>query len=1079
MPQTPVPQQRLQAGSDSDDSDDTTPTNAQYTSRWQAAVVTLVSWASQLVIYTRLNLTDVRQRKVAYALGLGSCTLVVLFAGIFLSVQARLPVMFLRLGELNKGEADLILSPGGQAADADGLNYTAIAEAVAPAAHEVKRPVVDFSYHAPRMVLEDVTAVNPLQCTAPFSGGLYSAVWWLGSSSCVIDACIESVCPTRAQHDVTWAWIDSEKEAEMNYGRSWRGGNSTSTHPSEPIPPGHVAISSYLARVMGVGVGDAIALSGDLANGLTQPLVDAGLESAGFVAVFNVSKIFSDSESTGKFGSGQSSLIMSEFNTSLAHLAKFVSPFLSSASVRTIAAGDPYEFATLVSMNVPTSQRADMYSGSYDKVLRKFNSFFSRPLVYVGPNQLKVSAPLVDYLESTEFFSLFVGLLMNLVIVCLAGLSVFLIYALLNVGLQMRQYDLGVMRMVGMTTHDLAMYVLVGAGLFAVPAVALGLTLAQLGFLAVRGVVASILDVDVSPLLVPSSIGYGVLAGLVIPLGATIAPIYDVLTQSLAEALDTARGRTQVLSFNISRADDLRLQPAPIIFGAVLFVCSFLVYYLFPVALYTSAMSMLFAIFLGVLLAMLFGLVLLAVNFEHLVQTFILYTVAWAWERASVFRLANANALAHRQRNRKISIMFACSMAFIVFLTVSFSLAIDSFSMADRRSFGATIVLNPSKKYLTIDNVRTIDAQLKLIAETFNGTFTSTWMTRSMSAYSDVTEASTRTVGGYKADGATVMAVSPNYFTVATREFYRLGAQSIEATANGKTGYTPAEALYTYTGSYGALVGTSLGTSYEVSTHPSIPPTVVGSDMFVVRTGIEDNASNTVKHNTLKRVVALFDSAAGVSFSKYPSTSSDQPVVMSAVAACLLADHLQSLEELQFAHVYVDVKSGRVGDLANALDFALLGEPITVNQFDTGSTDMASSVIDLFFILTEVLALVICFFALVATMGTNISEQTKDIGILRSLGMTRAPITRIFVLEAFAVIFAACCLGTAIGAIVSLTIVSQNSMFTQLPLPFKFPWPNVGLMAGCAVGFSILSTVGPLAPLLKTRSITGVLKKVA
>jgi ABC-type antimicrobial peptide transport system permease subunit len=78
-----------------------------------------------------------------------------------------------------------------------------------------------------------------------------------------------------------------------------------------------------------------------------------------------------------------------------------------------------------------------------------------------------------------SFFSLFLGLILNIIVVFIFFLSVLLIYSLLMVSVEARTFELGVLRMVGMTRARLAGLVLTQALFFAVPGIALGLPVAQ------------------------------------------------------------------------------------------------------------------------------------------------------------------------------------------------------------------------------------------------------------------------------------------------------------------------------------------------------------------------------------------------------------------------------------------------------------------------------------------------------------------------------------------------------------------------------------------------------------------------
>jgi ABC-type lipoprotein release transport system permease subunit len=67
---------------------------------------------------------------------------------------------------------------------------------------------------------------------------------------------------------------------------------------------------------------------------------------------------------------------------------------------------------------------------------------------------------------------------------------------------------------------------------------------------------------------------------------------------------------------------------------------------------------------------------------------------------------------------------------------------------------------------------------------------------------------------------------------------------------------------------------------------------------------------------------------------------------------------------------------------------------------------------------TTVVAMVVCFFSLAASMFANISESGKEIGILRAMGMRRARLCAVFAIEAVVLIVAASALGCTIGWVV-------------------------------------------------------------
>lgn len=79
---------------------------------------------------------------------------------------------------------------------------------------------------------------------------------------------------------------------------------------------------------------------------------------------------------------------------------------------------------------------------------------FSARIVYkLGFSELVTDMPVTDSLNVTQYFSLFLGLILNVVILILLLLSTMLIYSLLMVNVETRTFEMGVYRLVGATRY--------------------------------------------------------------------------------------------------------------------------------------------------------------------------------------------------------------------------------------------------------------------------------------------------------------------------------------------------------------------------------------------------------------------------------------------------------------------------------------------------------------------------------------------------------------------------------------------------------------------------------------------------
>ena len=64
----------------------------------------------------------------------------------------------------------------------------------------------------------------------------------------------------------------------------------------------------------------------------------------------------------------------------------------------------------------------------------------------------------------------------------------------------------------------------------------------------------------------------------------------------------------------------------------------------------------------------------------------------------------------------------------------------------------------------------------------------------------------------------------------------------------------------------------------------------------------------------------------------------------------------------------------------------------------------------------------LCFFALSANMSANLYAQTKEIGVLRAIGLTKLRIKLLFFYEAIILVFSSCFLGMMIGITIGYTM---------------------------------------------------------
>ena len=87
------------------------------------------------------------------------------------------------------------------------------------------------------------------------------------------------------------------------------------------------------------------------------------------------------------------------------------------------------------------------------------------------------------------------------------------------------------------------------------------------------------------------------------------------------------------------------------------------------------------------------------------------------------------------------------------------------------------------------------------------------------------------------------------------------------------------------------------------------------------------------------------------------------------------------------------------------------------------------TIIDYVFSVIIAIMMFLCFFSLSAAMSANLYDQTKEIGILRSMGVTKMRIKLLYFYEALILVFASSFLGILIGVFVGWTFKLQMDLF--------------------------------------------------
>ncbi|KAJ3371015.1 hypothetical protein GGF31_003745 [Allomyces arbusculus] len=1027
-----------------------------------------------------------------YCLGLAVVWLVVVVAALLVSTTGYAPLIFLSLAEAQVGQVDLVLYPSA-AATVKRLNYTRLAETFPTAldpggSASSSPPSSPYAFHSPRFNDLDVAVYSATRCdgfntsapaeaTYPYTGmplvttsdpTLLARIQASRQQCSGRAECASTMCPIGGRFKLFL--LDAQREALAGIGTNW---------PINRIEPGTVVLVQDVADALGVQVNDYVIVTSSLTNLIEYPYTLAQ-RSVSLPAVPSYAKqqlalpVRVAAVLPNFLGKGETSrrdVLFLDYATIASYAKDHLHPLHSPSFVAALGrvAHTIYHSVQHVVMNRQVPHYPQYLTSDLNEIARPIYTWANELLFRVGFTDVSVMIPILRQLDTTNQLASFVNLILSLILITLGGLSVFLVYCLLMVSVETKTFELGVLRMIGMNRTLLLLLIVMQALSYSIPALFLGLGVAQAVFGALKGKLEVFLNITMSPYLTPASIGACVGMAIVVPVLASIGPVRQALSLNLHDSMDRYRPAVKMTTITVERAKT-SFDPLLAIIGLVLALVGFGIYYFLPLALLTDDLPLLFNIFLAILIGMIGGLVVVASNFLQLFETVftrVLFTVLF-FENRALPPLVETNLISHRRRNRKTSMLYALSLSFIVFLAVTAQVQISALQYDHRKNLGGDIVVFSDARVLTgLPAPIIVKDALEAYAMNNPAVLAFAWSTYSLDDVGVASQSLQSQIGnlGRTYTGSqNIYGVSPSFFDMIPAGFLQTRGYDPHVPP-----YSPSEQLYTHKGQHSAVTAAY----YQDQLH------LAHYDDPVVAILRSRNGARTKRD--LFPVWPLFFATAAPGFTLTAFSRGSQDLLVSLPTFLNWTQgQYAGISDLPMRAFYLKVDpklSTRAFRQVRREVAALLGYEniLDIETLLQGSTQ-ASDALGMIFNVVTALIMVITFFSLNTSMYVNITEQAKEIGILRSLGLGRLAVMRLYFYESLILIMAAFVLGMVVGTGMSWTMSAQRAILTQSPIDSRFPWPLATIVVASSVVSAFLATVGPVYQLVVRSKLVSILK---
>lgn len=940
----------------------------------------------------------------------------VVFTSTLLSaISSYASVVTTRFAELQVGEVDVSISPR---SSYHFFNFTEFADMIESNKALPSELGMDISKSfAPRMTFDAlIRMVSCSSKTIAKEGG----------------ECEQRPEYTGETVNMNLMLYDHDMEKEARIGMFW---------PHPKLKKGEVYLTKRMSKLTNVSAGDRIGLSVEVGLLLEDILGTQGRQAQRELTfTVRVKEVLGSLRgkfpAVGSEGGGVVPNILGEFSHFIQDAVN--SSPLTSAQKKAVQTYDLKHTVSLVVMRIPSRRTDAYYRTDFADVQKNVVQFSSSVLKKVRYNALNVGLPLLRKLDQYKFLSLFVGLVVQVIIVIFAILCFILLYSHLIYSVESRNAEMGILRLLGMQKCGVIHLTLAEVVIIAVPFWGFGVGIAQIVFHTLVSALGKAFGASLPKSIPSSSVWTSCIVGLLLPLLASLLPMQKALGTEPVEAFSWRRSKSTATKISIHRNNG-RTPIGLLILASLGALYGFAIFNLFPKAIMELDMKALLYLFEVFILSILSGIVLCFTNFDLPIALFLKRSV-FLLEGTGVHRISKMNLISHRMRNRKTFLMYSLSVTLVVYIQMSLNLQLETVLSIMRFHTGATfrVSSNSGSHREAFDCCRQKLEQLSDLP----GVTSFSWVSESIHK-TVLKDAAVSNLGGAFSTPFRAQAVIPTYLSATYKGTYRGPYKSRDSWNNTDV----CEELYTIKGSQSVLVhnnmrkiiglrgpGTAMAAKviYKAKPPPDLPPENVA--------GLPADEEGSSLLSALEEYGGL----PGFHTNKYSKHQAS--LVSFPTYTRLIGGRYPTIDKLPLAIFLLHVDTKRITraqlrKIERALDNAK-GSSLRVESIEDSaeSVEAVSGLLQYGFLGINVLVMTVCLFALVTSMIANARENRKETAVLRAIGVREQVLFRSTFVEAFTLLMGANTVGTFTGWAVSQMQHYQQTLFLDLNSSVRTPW---------------------------------------
>ncbi|MHA1507161.1 MAG: ABC transporter permease [Promethearchaeota archaeon] len=676
----------------------------------------------------------------------------------------------------------------------------------------------------------------------------------------------------------------------------------------------------------------------------------------------------------------------------------------------------------------------------------------------LDPNDYTVAMPKLQEISAQQFLLMGMTIIFWFITIISMLITGILINSILSTSTEERIREYGILRVVGGKKMFPVKMVIFEGVMIGVIGSIIGIILGLIGTPPVIDTLFTLTDFPLQNMdfvIQPQTVILAFSIGSIVSLVVSLFPALKTAKIDIIKSITPFHKKEQ--GWEVKKEGSMNVRS--FLIGTALATIGMLVFILLPSVFVSGDMMMIAGLFIGLIAAILIGLVFASVGIIPIIQSLLIGAFTpFIKKYAHIIKISLKR---NRRRNTSTVVMFAISFSFIFFITSVSEMESQNLATNLRFQYGSDLVLinqgiNPETNAITLSTIQEFNS-IDGIDDVAISLYNMFDITSVLSVLFDFSESG----AGFDEDSINDAFINIfEFYTEQAEEKYQVKGGDLANFDDLEVGFIGIEKNYYNLMDNDLMIWSSpqSGFNYSFSQVFNKNNTCIIAKSLATVFGIDDvgeyirltfynpKIPNDPGNITIFRVVGISGGMPGFFNFRTSEASAEGGGIMVSLENYMRLMNVKNQWDAKMvvdkafiklkddSEAIIEDTKEEIQDISTGKDY-FLDDAITKVNMMQSMFDRQSSLMEvvLWF------AIVIAIFGLVSTMYAVMLERKFEIGILRSMGMKTRNVRNLFLVESLIIMLSSGTMGTLIGTYCAYLMETNLGLMTEMPIVFSIP----------------------------------------